>query len=83
MIVFGFIQQYSTVHKPQIFSTRYSRKGSSIKEDVHTEGEGGLSQMRTKSDKEGFHCIRTSAFVVGLPTCDFVNSGRLHLISQY
>jgi len=42
--------------------------------------------MWTKADKReaGFGCKRmwTSALVAGLPTSDFVNSGRLHSISQ-
>jgi len=47
-------------------------------------GREGLSQKWTKVDKEeGWSdSMWTSAFEVGLPTCDFVNPGRLHSLSQ-
>ena len=33
--------------------------------------------------EEGFDGMQTSAFIVWLPTSDFVNLGCLHSISQY
>jgi len=46
------------------------------KKDIRTKGKGELSQMR-------FDGIRTSAFIVGLITFEFVNLGCPRLTSQY
>ena len=55
-----------------------------IQKDVRTEGEGLESNAGDKNG-EGFNCMQTSAFLLGLPSSEFVSSGRLsqiHDVSQ-